>query len=77
VFIFHYLQTGNEPILDAFKNNFDMFLVFWDYFKNIMQHKKYVELRKKRDDGYDFKIFIVINHHEKHPYVFLSMIQLV
>jgi len=50
-----------------------------------MQHQKYVEPRKKWDDGYDFKIFMVINAHrthlfmvinahKKHPYVFLSII---
>jgi len=54
-----YPQIGNKPILDDFKNNFDRFLVFWACFENIMQHQKYVELRKKKkDDWYDLKIFI-------------------
>jgi len=35
-----------------------------------MQHQKYVEPRKKEDDGYDLKIFMVINTHKKYYYVF-------
>jgi len=31
--------------------------------------------KKKVGDGYDLKIFIVINARKKHSYVFLSMIQ--
>jgi hypothetical protein len=68
----HYQQIGNGSILNAFKNNFDRFLVYWACFENIMQHQKYIEPRKKGDDGYDLNIFIVINVHKKHLYVFLS-----
>jgi hypothetical protein len=41
-----------------------------------MQYQKYVEPRKKKwDDGYNLKIFMVINVHKKHPYILLSIIQ--
>jgi hypothetical protein len=46
--IIQYPKIGNEPILKAFKNNFDRILVFWAYFENIMQHKKYVKSRRKK-----------------------------
>jgi hypothetical protein len=45
--IIRYSQIGNERILNAFKNNFDRFAVFWACFENIIQHQKYVESRKK------------------------------
>jgi hypothetical protein len=35
-----------------------------------MQHRKYIEPKKKWDDGYDPKIFIIINAHKKHFYSF-------
>jgi hypothetical protein len=55
--IIRYPQRGNVHILNAFKNNFDQYLVFWICFENIVQHKKYVEQSKKRmDDRYDLKI---------------------
>jgi len=74
--IIRYPQIGNGPILKAFKNNFDRFLVFLACFKKLIQHQKYVEPRKKKvDDRYDLTIFMVINARKKHPYVFLSMIQ--
>jgi hypothetical protein len=41
-----YLQTVNETILNAFKNNLINF-IFWVCFKNIMQYWKNVEPRKK------------------------------
>jgi hypothetical protein len=31
-----------------------------------MQYQKHLEPRKKGNDGYDFKIFIIINAHKKH-----------
>jgi hypothetical protein len=63
VVIIRYPQIDNWPILNAFKNNFDRFLVCWACFENIMQHKKYVEpIKKKRDDGYDLKIFMGIKY---------------
>jgi hypothetical protein len=34
--IIRYLQRRNEPILNAFKNNFDPFLVFLSCFENII-----------------------------------------
>jgi len=70
-------KIGNELILNAFKNNFDRFLVFLACFENIMQQRKYVEpkKKKKRHYGYDLKIALVINAHKKHFYVFLFMIQ--
>jgi hypothetical protein len=70
--IIQYPKIGNEPILKAFKNNFDRILVFWAYFENIMQHKKYVKSRRKKMGwyGYDLKIFIIISAHKKHPYIF-------
>jgi hypothetical protein len=40
--IIRYPQIGNELILNAFKNNFDQFLVFRLILKIIMQHRKYV-----------------------------------
>jgi hypothetical protein len=43
-----YPQTVNGHILKAFKNNFDQFLSFWVCFVNIIQHQKFVELRKKK-----------------------------
>jgi hypothetical protein len=70
VVIIRYPQIGNKPILNVLKNNFDQFLVFWVCRENIMQHQKYVEPRKKEDDGYDLKIFMVINTHKKYYYVF-------
>jgi len=33
-------------------------------------NRKYLEPIRKWDGGYDLKIFIVINAHTKHPYVF-------
>jgi len=41
-------KIGNELILNAFKNNFDRFLVFLACFENIMQQRKYVEPKKKK-----------------------------
>jgi hypothetical protein len=39
-----------------------------------MQHRKYVEPKrkknKKKNDGYDIKIFIVVNAHKKQAYDF-------
>jgi len=41
-----------------------------------MKYQKYLKPRKKKkkkkkkDDGYDLKIFMVINTHKKHPYNF-------
>jgi hypothetical protein len=69
---FCYPQIGNRPILNTFKNNFNKFLVSWACFENIVQYQKYVELRKKKkkDDEYDFKIFMVINVYKKHSYIF-------
>jgi hypothetical protein len=46
----YYLQISNGPISNVFKNNFDRFLVFWACFENIMQHRKYVEKKKKRKE---------------------------
>jgi len=46
--IIRYPLIGNGPILKAFKNNFDLFLVFLACFKNLIQHQKYVEPRKKK-----------------------------
>jgi hypothetical protein len=76
----HYPLIGNGPILNAFKNDFDRFLVFFACFENIIQHRKYVKSRrkrkkKKRNNGYDLKIFIIINAHKETPLCFLSMIQ--
>jgi hypothetical protein len=65
--VIRYSQIRNKPILNAFKNNFVRFLVFFACFENIMQHKKYTELGKKIDDVYDLKIFMIINTHKKHP----------
>jgi hypothetical protein len=74
-----YPQIGNESFLNAFKNNFVQFLIFWACFENIMQHKRHVETDKKKrvrgDDGCGLKIFMIINAHKKHPYISLSMIQ--
>jgi hypothetical protein len=53
--IIRYPQIDNGLILNAFKNKFDWFLVFWICFENIMQYQKHVELRKKWDDRYDLK----------------------
>jgi hypothetical protein len=46
--IIPYSRIGNGPILKAFQNIFDLFLIFWACFENIMQHRKYVESRKKK-----------------------------
>jgi hypothetical protein len=48
--IIPYPRIGNGPILKAFQNIFDWFLIFWACFENIMQHRKYVESRKKKGD---------------------------
>jgi hypothetical protein len=49
--------------------------LFWKYnavskISRTGKKKKIKKKRKKKDDGYDFKIFIVINAHKKYPYVF-------